>query len=142
MGRLEDDVRLPLLPQGDEQLEDFLAALREGAHVEVVHGQVRLGDPELDRRVAHLTGERVRREAGRERAGRDRERDVAHLAARLDEPGRGATATELAVVGVWSKDERTSTALDHVFPPFRGTLTARPTSPSIAQVIGSSKSAL
>src|SRR5215831_17278669 len=34
--RLEDDVRLPLLPESHEHLEDVLPALREGADVEVV----------------------------------------------------------------------------------------------------------
>ena len=113
VGRLEDDVRPPLLPQGDEQLEDVLAALGEGAHVEVVHRQVRLRDPELGRRLAHLARERVRREAFRERAGRDRERHVAHLAPRLDQARRRAAAAELAVVGVRGEDERASTVSDH-----------------------------
>ena len=61
--RLEDDVRPPLLPERDQQLEDVLAAIGERAHVEVVHGQVRLGDAELGGRLAHLARERVGREA-------------------------------------------------------------------------------
>ena len=113
VGRLEDDVRLPLLPERDEQLEDVLPVLREGADVEVVHRQVRLGDPELGRRLAHLAGQGVGREARRERAGRDRERDVAHLAAGLDEARRRAAAAELAVVGVRGEDERSLPGVDH-----------------------------
>ena len=35
----EDDLRLPLVPERDEELEDVLAALREGADVEVVNGR-------------------------------------------------------------------------------------------------------
>src|SRR4029079_2027443 len=44
---LEDDVRLPFLPERDKRLEDVLPMLWERADVEVVHGQVRLGDAEL-----------------------------------------------------------------------------------------------
>ena len=51
------------------------------AHVEVVHGEVLLRDPELGSRLAHLARERVRLEARRQRPRRDRERDVADLAA-------------------------------------------------------------
>src|SRR4029077_7724784 len=82
--RLEDDVRLPLLPQRDEQLEDVLPPFGKGADVEVVHRQ-RLGwDPQLGRRLGHLARERVGWEARRQRAGRDREGDVADVAAGLD----------------------------------------------------------
>src|SRR4029077_6662605 len=108
-----DDVRLPLLPQRHEELEDVLPPLREGANVEVVHRE-RLGrDPELGGRLAHLACERVGREAGRQRAGCDREGHVANVAARLDEPRHGPPAPELAVVGVRREDERRLPALDH-----------------------------
>ena len=47
----------------------------EGADLEVVHGQVRLGDAELGRRLAHLARQRVGREALRQRlASRSRTR--------------------------------------------------------------------
>ena len=65
---LEDRVRPQLLPEPDEQLEDVLPALREGADVEVVDAELVVGDPELGGRLAHLAGERVRREpSGSER---------------------------------------------------------------------------
>jgi hypothetical protein len=44
--RLEDGVRSPLLPERDQQLEMFRGG-RERANVEVVDGQVGLGDAEL-----------------------------------------------------------------------------------------------
>src|SRR5581483_2435490 len=103
--RLEDGVGSPLVPQLDQELEDLLAMLRERADVEVVDGQVRGGDAELRRRFAHLSRERVRREPLRQRPGRDRERDVAHLRALLDQAGHGRTAAELAVVGVRREHE-------------------------------------
>ena len=104
--RLEDDVRLPLVPERDQELEDLLAVLRERAHVEVVHGEVIAGDAELGGRGGDLVPERVGREALGQRAGRDRERDVAHLGALLDEPRHRAAAAELAVVGVRREHER------------------------------------
>ncbi len=110
---LEDDLRLPLVPERDEELEDVLAALREGADVEVVNGQRLLGDAELGRRLADLAGKRVGLEPGWERARRDRERDVAHLAARVDEPGHRPAAAELAVVGVRREHERALEAGEH-----------------------------
>src|SRR3954451_8504272 len=48
---LEHDVRLPLLPECDEQLEDILAPLGERADVEVVHRERLGGDAELSRRL-------------------------------------------------------------------------------------------
>src|ERR1700757_3569716 len=63
--RLEDDVRLPFLPQRDEQLEDVLPALGGRAHVEVVDRQRLGGNPELRGRLGDLARERVRREARR-----------------------------------------------------------------------------
>ena len=71
------------------------------------------GIPSSAGRLAHLAGERVGREAGRQRAGRDREGDVPDLAACLDEAGRGAAAAELAVVGVRGEDERSLPGFDH-----------------------------
>ena len=61
----------------------------------------------------HLVGERVGREPLRERPRRDRERDVAHLAAGLHEPRHRAAAPELAVVGVRREHERALPGLDH-----------------------------
>ena len=52
-------------------------------------------------------------EAVGERARRDRERDVADLAAALDEPGHRPAAPELAVVGVRREHERLLPGLDH-----------------------------
>ena len=129
--------------------------LGERAHVEVVHGQPVLRDAELGRRLAHLAGERVGREALRQRARRDRERDVAHVAARVDEPRHRAAAAELAVVGVRREHERPLPLLDHdrhrllrqAAAPL-GSATGRAcgdasaASPRSAQVIGSSKKAL
>ena len=97
---LEDDVGTPLLPQPYEQLENVLPALGKRAHVEVVNRELRLWDAELSRRLAHLAGERVGREPRGQRAGRDRERDVTHLTASLDETRHRAAAAELAVVRV------------------------------------------
>ena len=48
-----------------------------------------------------------------ERARRDREGDVAHLAARLDEAGHRPAAAELPVVGVRREDERALEAREH-----------------------------
>ena len=64
------------------------------------------GIPSSARGLAHLACERVRLEARRQRASRDRERDVAHLAARLDEPRHRPAAAELAVVRVRREHER------------------------------------
>ena len=69
--------------------------------------------PSSRRRLAHLARERVRLEAGRKRARRDRERDVAHLAAALDEPRHRPAAAELAVVRVRREHERVLPGLDH-----------------------------
>ena len=113
MRRLEDDVRLPFLPQRDEELEDVLPALGERSDVEVVDGELFLRDAELARRLAHLARQRVRLEAGRKRARRDRERDVAHLAAAIDEPRHRPAAAELAVVRVRREHERFLPGLDH-----------------------------
>jgi hypothetical protein len=62
--RLEDDIRAPVLPERDEQLEDLLPPLRERADVEVVHVERRLRNAELRGRLADLARERVRREPG------------------------------------------------------------------------------
>ena len=152
--RHEDDLRLPLLPQPDEQLEDVLPVLRERAHVEVVHRQLLRRDAELGRRLAHLARERVRREAVRQRPRGDRERDVAHLAARVDEPRHRAAAAELAVVGVRRQHERPLPGLDQTGTASFAATGARcsaagtrsgsasTASPKRAQVIGSSKNAL
>ena len=75
--------------------------------------ELRLGDPELARRLAHLARERVGREARRQRAGRDREGVVVHLHSRLDEPRHRAAAAELAVVGVRRQHEHALPGLDH-----------------------------
>src|SRR6476659_4426698 len=111
--RLEDDVRLPLFPERDEQLEDVLPPFGESADVEVVHGERLGGNPELGRRLGDFPRERVGREARRERAGRDREGDVADVATGLDEAGHRPAAPELAVVGVRSEDERLLPLLGH-----------------------------
>ena len=99
----------------------LLAARRERPHVEVVHGEVRLGDTELRRRLAHLAGQGVGREPGWQRARRDRERDVAHVTARLDEARRRSAAAELAVVRVGREHERPFEACEHgaSLVPFR-----------------------
>src|SRR5580765_2102938 len=113
MRRLEDDVRLPFFPQSDEELEDVLPAIRKRSDVEVVDGELFLFDAELARRLAHLAGERVRLEPGRKRARRDRERDVTHLAAAVDEPRHRPAAAELAVIRVRREHERALPGLDH-----------------------------
>ena len=110
---LEDGVRAPLLPEVDQELEDVLPALGKGTHLEVVHGQVRLRDAELCGRLPHLARERVGRKALGQRLRGDREGDVAHLRAGLDEARHRATAAELAVVGVRSEHERALESLDH-----------------------------
>ena len=69
--------------------------------------------PELGRRLAHLAGEGVGLEAGRKRTRRDREGDVAHLAAALHEPRHRPAAAELAVVRVRREHERPLPGLDH-----------------------------
>ena len=51
---LEDDIGTPVLPQGDEKLEDVLPTFRKRPDVEVVHGQLRLGDAELRGRLPDL----------------------------------------------------------------------------------------
>src|SRR5262245_22801914 len=151
--RLEDDVRLPLLPHRDEELEDVLPVLRERSHVEVVHSQTLLGDAELRRRLAHLARERVRRKALRQRARRDRERDVSHLAAGVDKPRHRAAAAELAVVGVRREDDRALPLLDQTGTASRASTggaggaglalrgAASAISPTRPQVVGSSKKA-
>ena len=140
---LEDGVRPQLLPERDEQLEDVLAALGERADVEVVHGEVRLRDPELAGRLAHLARERVGREAGRQRPRRDRERVVVHLDPGLDEPRHRAAAAELAVVGVRREHEHALPGLDHAGASSTPRCGRRERDrPSSAHVVGSSKSAL
>ena len=114
--RLENGVRSQLLPQADQQLEDVLPPFRERADVEVVNAELRLRKPELGRRLAHLARERVGLETLRERAGRDRERDVVHLDPRLDEPRHRAAAAELAVVGMRREHEHALPALDQARP--------------------------
>ena len=54
---------------------------------------------------AHLPRQRVRREALGQRAGRDREREVADVRPLLDEPRHRAPAAELAVVSVGGEHE-------------------------------------
>ena len=115
--RLEDEVGLPVVPDLDQQLEDLLAVVGERAHVEVVHGQVRVRDAELGGRLAHLAGQRVGREALRERPRGDRERDVADLRALLDEARHRPAAAELAVVGVRRQHED-ALAREHHRAPF------------------------
>ena len=75
--------------------------------------RLRLRDPELAGRLAHLARERVGREALRQRAGRDRERVVVHLDSGLDEPRHRAAAAELTVVGVRREHEHALPGLDH-----------------------------
>ena len=77
-----------------------------------MHRQLLRRNAELGRRLAHLARERVRREAVRQRPRRDRERDVAHLAARVDEPRHRAAAAELAVVRVRRQHKRPLPVLD------------------------------
>src|SRR5581483_4474699 len=139
--RLEDDVRPQLLPQLDEELEDVLPVLRERPHLEVVHGQARLRDADLRRRLAHLAGERVRREAIGQRLGRDREGHVAHVFARLDEPGHRPAAAELAVVRVRRENERALPAVDHAGSSPQRAVATQAARPSAPQPIGSSNSA-
>ena len=103
---LEDDVRLPVVPELDQQLEDLLAVVGEGAHVEVVHGEVLGRDAELGGRRRTSCAQRVGREALGQRAGRDREGDVVDVGPCLDEPRHRAAAAELAVVGVRREHER------------------------------------
>ena len=99
-----------------KQLEDLLPVIGERADVEVVHGEVPLPvRPDLGRRLLHLARKRVRGEALREPARRDRERDVAHVGAGLDEARHRAAAAELAVVGVRCEHERPFHAVDHSF---------------------------
>ena len=117
----------------------------ERAHVEVVHGEVLGGDAELGRRLAHLARERVGREPLRQRARRDRERDVAHVGARLDEPRHRRAAPELAVVGVRREYERALDVADHpAASGARERVGPGPTTTSArsAQKLGSSKRAL
>ena len=122
--RLEHELRRPVVPDLDQQLEDLLTVIRERAHVEVVHREVRLRDAELGRRLSHLAGERVRGEAFGERPRRDREGDVADVRPGLDEAGHRAAAAELAVVGVRGQDERPRRRADHA--GHRGTVGCRP----------------
>ena len=82
-------------------------------HVEVVNGQVRGRDAELGGRVGDLVPQRVRWESLRQRARRDRERDVADLGTLLDEPRHRAAAAELTVVCVGREHERALPAADH-----------------------------
>ena len=111
--RLEDAVGPPVVPDLDQQLEDLLAVVGERPHVEVVHGQLLGRNAELCGRLANLAGEGVRREPLRQRPGRDRERDVAHLGAGVDESHHRPATPELTVVGVRREHERTADALDH-----------------------------
>jgi hypothetical protein len=140
VGGLEDGVWSQLLPERHEQLEDVLPPLGEGAHVEVVHRQLRRGDPELGGGLAVLARERVGREALRQRARRDRERDVVDLDPGVDEARHGAAAAELAVVGVRREHEHAPPDVDHALSSRR--VAARAATPKSAHVIGSSKSAL
>src|SRR5438067_5946262 len=155
--RLEDDVRGPLLPELDEQLQDVLPPLGKRSHVEVVHSERLGGDPELGRRLGDLARQRVRREPWRQRAGGDREGDVADVAAGLDEPRHCPAAAELAVVGVRREHERPLPLLDHraiISGTGSGVSTGRisragtrtgetsPTRPISPQVVGSSKKSL
>ena len=116
----------------------------ERAHVEVVDGQVLGRDPDLGGRLPHLLRERVGREALGQRARGDREGDVADVGARLDEARHRASATELAVVGVGSEDERPPDVGDHARASATGRSTRAPSATSARrpQVVGSSKSAL
>src|ERR1700757_862168 len=98
--RLKAAPRLPLFPERDEQLEDVLTPLGERADVEVVHRERLGGDPELGRRLRDLSRERIRRKAGGQRARRDRERDIADIAAGIDKSRHRSTAAELTVVSV------------------------------------------
>jgi hypothetical protein len=145
--RLEDRVGPQLLPQPNEQLEQVLPVLWERPDVEVVHRELRVGDAEHSRRLAHLARERVRRETRRQRARRDRERDVVHLHARLHEARHRAAAAELAVVGVRGEHEHSLPRLDHAGTTPASSSWARRVSasapnPSSAQLAGSSKKAL
>src|SRR5579862_10701 len=141
--RLEDDVGLPLLPKRDEQLKDVLPPLGERPHVEVVDGERAFGNAELARRLTHLLRQRVGREARRQRARRDRERDVADVAAGLDEPRHRPATPELAVVRVRREDERSLPGLDHAsIIADRRRVAARAMSPKTSQVVGSSKKSL
>jgi hypothetical protein len=92
VGRLEDS-------QSATSNSGIPGGGRERAHVEVVRTSGATRGPELGRRLAHL---RASHAGGTPVAAarRDRERDVAHLAALLDQTRRRAAAAELAVVGV------------------------------------------
>ncbi len=109
------------------------------AHVEVVDGQVLGWDAELRGRLAHLAGERVRREALGQRPCRDRERDVPDIGAGLDEARHHAAAPELPVVGVRGEHQHALRRADHAGSPSR---TATAASASSAQKSGSSMRAL
>jgi len=93
-----------------------MAMVGERPNVEVVDGQLLDRDTELGGGLAHLARERVGREPLGQRAGGDRERDIADLAAGLDEPRHRPAAAELAVVGVRREDEHLLPGLDHAAP--------------------------
>ena len=112
--------------------------LGKRAHVEVVHRQVLGRDAELGCRLADLARERVRRKAVRQRARGDRERDVAHLGAGLDETRHHAAAAELAVVGVRREHEHALGREVHAIRSRHATAA----SASSAQKSGSSSRAL
>ena len=101
-----------LLLEDDHLVEDVLAHGREGAHLEVVHLEVGLGDAENARRGADLVLEDVFREALRDALGGGAEGGVGDLDAVLDEARHGAAAAELAVVGVRRQHEHVVEAFD------------------------------
>ena len=85
----------------------------ERSYLEVVDVEVRVGDAELGGRLANLARERVRCEAFGQRLRGDRERDVPHLDALLDEPRHRSAAAELPVVGVRRENERAFGGTEH-----------------------------
>ena len=143
--RHQHHVRRPLVAQLDEQLQNLLTVLGKGSDLEVVHAQLRLRDAEPGRRLLDLVRERVRREAFRERLGGDRERDVAHLSASVDESRHRPARAELAVICVRREHENPLPAFDHRAVALSQTCrlaSASAIRPSAAHIIGSSKNAL